>query len=158
MAKVDGSVLLNTKMDTSGVAKGTKEMQGMFNDLIKGAKAVGVAIAAAFSIKAIVDFSKECIALGSDLEEVQNVVDVTFGGMANQINEWAKTAAEQFGISELAAKQYSSTIGAMFKSMGIQGQELTDMSKKMADSPLSIFQKTPMAIPLLQPVTATVTF
>lgn len=60
-------------------------------------------------------------------------MDVTFGGMSNQINEWAKTTAEQFGISELSAKQYSSTIGAMFKSMGISGQELTDMSKKMAE-------------------------
>lgn len=133
MAKADGSVLLDTKINTSGVEKGTKEMQGMFNNLIKGAKGVALAIAAAFSVKAIVNFSKECIALGSDLEEVQNVVDVTFGGMSHQIDEWAKTAAQNFGISELAAKQYSSTIGAMFKSMGISGQELTDMSKKMAE-------------------------
>lgn len=133
MAKADGSVLLDTKINTSGVEKGTKEMQGMFANLIKGAKGVALAIAAAFSVKAIVNFSKECIALGSDLEEVQNVVDVTFGGMSHQIDEWAKTAAQNFGISELAAKQYSSTIGAMFKSMGISGQELTDMSIKMAE-------------------------
>ena len=133
MARVDGSVLIDSRMDTSGVRKGTKEMQGMFSNLIKSAKGVGLAIAAAFSVKAIVDFSRECIALGSDLEEVQNVVDVTFGGMSNQINEWAKTTAKQFGISELSAKQYSSTIGAMFKSMGISGQELTDMSEKMAE-------------------------
>lgn len=133
MAKADGSIIIDTRVDTSGIQKGTKEMQGMFNTLIKGAKGVALAIAAAFSIRAIVNFSKECIALGSDLEEVQNVVDVTFGRMSGQIDEWAKTAAENFGISELAAKQYSSTIGAMFKSMGIQGQELTDMSKKMAE-------------------------
>lgn len=133
MARVDGSVLIDSKMNTSGVQKGTKEIQGMFSNLIKSAKGVGLAIAAAFSIKAIVNFSKECINLGSDLEEVQNVVDVTFGSMSNQINEWAKTTAEQFGMSELSAKQYASTIGAMFKSMGISGQELTDMSKKMAE-------------------------
>lgn len=133
MARVDGSVLIDSKMNTSGVQKGTREMQGMFSNLIKSAKGVGLAIAAAFSIRAIVNFSRECIELGSDLEEVQNVVDVTFGSMSDQINEWAKTTAEQFGMSELSAKQYSSTIGAMFKSMGISGQELTDMSKKMAE-------------------------
>lgn len=133
MAKADGSIIIDTRVDTSGITKGAKEMQGMFASLIKGAKGVALAIAAAFSIRAIVNFSKECIALGSDLEEVQNVVDVTFGRMSGQIDEWAKSAAENFGISELAAKQYSSTIGAMFKSMGIQGQELTDMSKKIAE-------------------------
>lgn len=132
-SKVDGSIIIDTRVDTSGIQKGTREMQGMFANLIKGAKGVALAIAAAFSIRAIVNFSKECIALGSDLEEVQNVVDVTFGSMSTQIDEWAKTTAEQFGISELAAKQYSSTIGAMFKSMGVSGQELTDMSKKMAE-------------------------
>ena len=132
-SKADGSIIIDTRVDTSGIQKGTRDIQGMFSNIIKGAKGVALAIAAAFSIKAIVDFSKECIALGSDLEEVQNVVDVTFGGMSSQIDEWAKTAAKNFGISELAAKQYSSTIGAMFKSMGIGGQELTDMSKKMAE-------------------------
>ena len=35
--------------------------------------------------KMFVDFGKEAIALASDLEEVQNVVDVSFGNMANQV-------------------------------------------------------------------------
>ncbi len=38
----------------------------------------GKALAGAFAVKKLVDFGKECLDLGSDLAEVQNVVDVTF--------------------------------------------------------------------------------
>lgn len=89
--------------------------------------------AAAFSVKAITAFSKECIDLGSDLTEVQNVVDVTFGQGASKINAWAKTTASAFGISELSAKQYSGTMGAMLKSMGLTTDASLDMSQKITE-------------------------
>ena len=130
--KSDGSIVIDTRVDTSGIQDGTKKLQGMFGGLIKSAKTLAVAIAAAFSIREIINFSKECIELGSALDEVQNVVDVTFGRNADKINDWAKEAATNFGESELAAKQYASTIGAMFKSMGVNGDELVEMSESMA--------------------------
>lgn len=129
----DGSIIIDTRVNTDGVESGLKNMNGLFNKLIASAGKLGKILASVFAIRQIVAFSKECIALGSDLAEVQNVVDVTFGNMSEQVNSWAKEAAEKFGLSELAAKQYSSTIGAMFKSMGVGGQELTDMSKKVAE-------------------------
>lgn len=79
----------------------------------------------------LVEFGKESIELGSDLEEVQNVVDVTFKGLNKEINEFASNAIEQFGLSETAAKQYTSTMGAMLKSMGFTTREAADMSKTM---------------------------
>ena len=115
----DGSIIIDTRVNTDGVESGLKNMNGLFNKLIASAGKLGKILASVFAIRQIVAFSKECIALGSDLEEVQNVVDVTFGNMSEQVNSWAKEAAEKFGLSELAAKQYSSTIGAMFKSMGL---------------------------------------
>lgn len=129
----DGSIIIDTRVNTDGVEGGIKNINGLFNKLISTAGKLGKILASVFAIRQIVAFSKECIALGSDLEEVQNVVDVTFGNMSEDVNSWAKEAAEKFGLSELAAKQYSSTIGAMFKSMGVGGQELTDMSKKVAE-------------------------
>ena len=93
---------------------------------------IGVAVGAALSAKALFGFSKSAINLASDLIEVQNVVDVTFGKMANQVNKFAKTALEQFGLSELSAKRYTSTMGAMLKSSGLTGQAVTSMSVKMA--------------------------
>ncbi len=93
---------------------------------------VGKVVGAAFSVISIISFGRACVALGSDLAEVQNVVDVTFGEGNKKIEDWAKGAADAFGLSELSAKQYTSTMGAMLKSMGIAGDELEDMSTKLA--------------------------
>jgi phage-related protein len=107
------------------VEKRTKVLNNVF-------KKVGKAIAAAFSIAALVNFGRACIEVGSDLAEVQNVVDVTFGESNKKIEEFAKNAAESFGLSELSAKQYTSTMGAMLKSMGVTGTQLEDMSTELA--------------------------
>lgn len=75
-----------------------------------------------------VDFAKDGIQLASDLTEVQNVVDVTFGGSSGTINNWAKQAATSFGMSELAAKEYTGTLGAMLKSQGITSDSVVQLS------------------------------
>lgn len=75
-----------------------------------------------------VDFAKEGIELASDLTEVQNVVDVAFGDSSGTINNWAKQAATSFGMSELAAKQYTGTLGAMLKSQGITSDSVVQLS------------------------------
>jgi phage-related protein len=106
-----------------------KKVNSLKNAFGKAARVVATALSAA----AIASFAKSCIELGSDLAEVQNVVDVTFGEANKRIEEFAQNAAEQFGLSELSAKQYSSTMGAMLKSMGITGTQLEDMSIKMTE-------------------------
>ena len=91
------------------------------------AKKAGVALAAAFSVKKLVDFGKECIELGSDLAEVQNGVDVTFPSMTAQVDKFAKSAMASFGLSETMAKQYTGTFGAMAKAFGFTEQAAYDM-------------------------------
>lgn len=80
------------------------------------------------SVRAIARFVKATTSLASDMTEVQNVVDVTFGEMAKDINDFAKISIEQFGLSELSAKKFSSTMGAMLKSSGIAGEAVRDMA------------------------------
>lgn len=64
----------------------------------------------------------EAIDISSDLTEVQNVVDVTFGDMAYKVEDLAQTSIEQFGMSELALKQYASRFQAMGSAMGINSK------------------------------------
>ena len=75
----------------------------------------------------------QAIDYASDLTEVQNVVDVSFGASAKKVNEWSKTTLQAYGINELTAKQYAGTMGAMLKSSGLAGESVTDMSMKMAE-------------------------
>ena len=74
---------------------------------------------------------KKSIEFASDLAEVQNVVDVTFGESANEINEWSKTALKAYGLNELSAKKYVGTMGAMLTSTGIANDKIAEMSKTM---------------------------
>ena len=79
----------------------------------------------------MVEFGKESINLASDLQEVQNVVDTVFKGSAQEINEFSKTALEAYGLSELSAKKYASTMGAMLDSMQVSDKEMLVMSKTL---------------------------
>ena len=81
---------------------------------------------------ALKDFATESVGLASDLQEVQNVVDVTFGSDAKTIETWSKKANKQFGLTELQAKKYTSTLGAMMKSSGLTGKAVTSMSTDLA--------------------------
>lgn len=75
----------------------------------------------------------QAIDYASNLTEVQNVVDVSFGESAKKVNEWSKTTLQAYGINELTAKQYAGTMGAMLKSSGLAGESVTNMSMKMAE-------------------------
>lgn len=89
-------------------------------------------ISAAKIGQALLNIGKDAIQAASDLQEVQNVVDVTFGDNANKIEAWAKKAGTQFGLTETQAKRFTSTLGAMMKSAGMSGDEITDMSTDLA--------------------------
>ena len=112
--------------------KATDGIQSGLNSVSNTIKSVAKVAATYISVKALVNFGKSCVQLGSDLTEVQNVVDTTFGSMSSAINDFASTAIDSFGISETAAKKYSSTMGAMLKSMGVNMNSVTDMSTTLA--------------------------
>ena len=75
-----------------------KDFEKQMTGIKSLAKKAGAALAAAFTVKKIWDFGAACVELGSDLQEVQNVVDVTFPQMSKQVDEFAKNAAAQFGL------------------------------------------------------------
>ena len=84
-------------------------------------------------LSAFTDWALAAIDMASDLEEVQNVVDVTFGESgAKKIDDWSKKAASQFGLTELQAKKFSSTLGAMMKSSGMTGDEVVSLAEDLS--------------------------
>lgn len=124
----DGSVIIDTRMDTSGVQNGVSAIRQSFNGLGSVVKKIGVLIGGAFAIGKLTQFGKECVELGSNLAEVQNVVDVTFTTMSDKVNEFAKNAMTSAGLSETMAKRYVGTFGAMSKSFGFSEAQAYDMS------------------------------
>ena len=101
------------------------------DELANKFKSVGTKMTVGLTVP-ITAFGTYAVKMASDLNEVQNVVDTTFENSSETINKFAKSAAEQFGISELSAKQFTGTMGAMLKSMGLGNKDITDMSIALA--------------------------
>lgn len=83
-------------------------------------------------VSLITGFGKEAVAAASDLVEVQNVVDQTFGASAASIDAWAKTSAQDYGLSELQAKQFTGYLGSMLQTSGISQAQSAEMAKNLA--------------------------
>lgn len=128
MAQYDGSIRINTQINTKGLRQGEGEIKSSMGRISSSANKLAKTIAAAFAVGKLLQFGKTAIELGSDLEEVQNVVDVTFTTMSEKVNEFAKSAAASAGLSETMAKRYVGTFGAMSKSFGFTEAEAYNMS------------------------------
>lgn len=126
--KSDGTVYIDTSVDTKGFGKGMNSMKSQVGGLTGAFKKLGVAIGAAFAIKQLIQFGQKAIELGSDLQEVENVVSSVFTTMSDQVDEFAKNAAETAGLSETMAKRYTGTFGAMAKAFGFAESESFAMS------------------------------
>lgn len=137
--KVDPSLqasLMKMTKSTRSLSEGFKQSTkyvAKFSELVK-ASFLGGAIASGVSIltSKVMELGKESIQLASDLVEVQNVVDTTFGQNASQIDAWAKTTLNAYGITELQAKQWSGSMGAMLKSSNIASEDMLIMSTNLA--------------------------
>ena len=129
VGSVDFELLLNSNPFNKGLKDTTNTIKssGIENSL----KKIGKLAVAAFSVKAIVNFGKECINLGSDLTEVQNVVDVTFGSLNTEVNRFAENAITQFGLGQTVTKKYVGTFGAMAKAFNFSNKEALAMSETL---------------------------
>ena len=126
----------------SKIGSGIKAIIGWFQRLgsdSSGLKTASFNLSALFktaigfkAIQGLVDFGRSAVDLGSQITEVENVVDVSFGSMSDKAYQFASTAKEQFGLSELAAKTYSGTMMAMLKSSGVAQNAASDMSITLA--------------------------
>nr|DAU94963.1 MAG TPA: minor tail protein [Caudoviricetes sp.] len=127
---------------SSIIGTGVKGIIGWFQRLGNGSSGIKTAsfnLSALFktaigfkAIQGLVDFGRSAVDLGSQITEVENVVDVAFGSMSDKAYQFASTAKEQFGLSELAAKQYSGTMMAMMKSSGVAQDAASKMSISLA--------------------------
>lgn len=127
-----GDIEIDARVDTKGMnddMRGMGNIAGSVGNIIKGGLAVGVIQEAG---EKLLDFAKDAVNIASDLQEVQNVVDVTFGSAADDINKFATDGAKAFGLTELQTKKYAGTLGSLFKSMGLGQDEVTDMSIAMS--------------------------
>lgn len=99
---------------------------GMFSKLFNAAVIAAIPIGIVAAIKKVMTSS--AVELASDLQETQNVVNKSFGSMKQSAEDFAKSAMASYGITELQAKQYSSTYMSMAAAMGLSEETAAKMS------------------------------
>lgn len=117
----DGSIRIDTQINTQPISTGISQIENKIKGL---ASAVGLA----FGVKELIEFGSKAISAASDLAEAQNVVDTAFGEMSYKMEQFAATAMDTYGISELTAKNMGSTYMAMAKGMGVATDAASDMA------------------------------
>lgn len=135
LSSVAGKTLNVIKSAGSGISSalqrignsggGINKVQFGLSNLLK--TAVGFRVG-----QGLLDFGKSMFTLGSDITEVENVVNVAFGSMSNKAYEFAQTAKEQFGLSELSALKYSGTMMAILNSSGVDQSAAAEMSTTLS--------------------------
>ncbi len=141
----DGSIRIDTAINTAPIDSGL----GQIENKIKG---LAGTIGLAFGVKELVDFGKRSIDAASDLAEAQNVVDTAFGEMSYKMEQFADTALETYGISELTAKKMGSTYMAMAKGMGVATGAASDMAVTLTgrlSDIMSFYNKTQSEVDMI---------
>lgn len=107
----------------SNTTKSIKSTRSGFRGL---ASTIGKFYATYWLVMRAVGKLGSAVDLASQLTEVQNVVDTTFGDMASKVDDFTKTSIQDFGMSELTVKQISSRFQALGTSVGITSQQVAN--------------------------------
>lgn len=132
MAKDFGGFENASRKALRNVEKESNRVASSLNSGLGGTlKKLGKLALTVFGVKALINFGKECLELGSQLIEIQNVVDQTFKGMSKDIDEWASNSIEKMGMNEATTKRYASVYGAVLNSLGTSQQDVFKMSTNL---------------------------
>ena len=159
MAKSDGSVIIETLMDTDGFEDGLKKLEkdidnskdklgglseplkdvpptlddisGKMKDVGGTMAKVGAGMSATLTAP-LLFAGKEMVSAASDMEENLNKVDVAFGKSAENVKKWSDNATQSFGLSKNQALEAASLYGDMATSMGITQKDAAEMATTLA--------------------------
>lgn len=110
----DGSIKIDTKVDTKGFNQGTSTMSNGIKSLKNSLSALGGMIATVFSITAIINFSNEASQMATSTEaSVQRLIDI-YGEASHAVGDFIDSSARALGMSKSAAASYASVYGNLF--------------------------------------------
>ena len=98
-------------------------------------RTIGIAMAGAFSVTAVVDFAKEAINLASSLEQAEGAAQQLFGGPAAKMaTDWSKTTATNLGLAKIEALEAQNALGAFALQAGLAGTDAVAFTQDMVQA------------------------
>lgn len=120
----DGNLIIGTNIDTAGINSGMKQIERTLKHFhVFSAKMLGIG--------GLLMLGKTAVKAASDLQEVQNIVDVTFGDLADKMEDFASISIEAYGMSEFMAKSIAGSFMAMGKASGIAADDAANMALQL---------------------------
>jgi hypothetical protein len=111
----------------------TKGFKGQVESSVEDtAKSAGAKFAGIFGAVAFGAGLKRTIDAASRLEQAVGATATVFGQASSAVDVFAKNAAKGFGISESAARELTSQIGALLQNMGLTADEAASASVELA--------------------------
>lgn len=114
MSSYAGKIVLSTKIDTSGIEKGTHSIKKAASGTGTAMKGLARTIATTFSISMLLKFSKQSADVATQTESnIMRLVDV-YGRASQEVSKFIDENARALGMSRSAASNFSAVYGNLF--------------------------------------------
>ena len=127
---VDGSLNFDTKIDSKGFDKGVKNINSSVSQLSGKLGALKTKIAAAFSVAAIVAFSKKALETAASVNAANSAMSQTFGELEGAASAAITRVADESGILETRLKSTATGIYAFAKTSGMDSASALGMMEE----------------------------
>ena len=127
---VDGSLNFDTKIDSKGFDKGVKNINSSVSQLSGKLGTLKTKIAAAFSVAAIVAFSKKALETAASVNAANSAMSQTFGELEGAASVAITRVADESGILETRLKSTATGIYAFAKTSGMDSASALGMMEE----------------------------
>lgn len=130
MARYDGSIRINTRINTDGIRRGEADIRGSMGRISGAARKLAGIIGTAFAVGKIVQFGKEALQAASDFEAMEAQFSQVFGNLEENASQSLSAIANQAGIAEERMKNSFTKIAAFAKTTGMDTASSLKLSER----------------------------
>lgn len=129
--------VLKIVADVQDAVKGVDEVQNKTSSMKDKMVGIGKGVAAGLAAGAVVEFGKSILNAAADADDANDVMQAAFGDTSKEFDKFAKSAADNMGLSETAYKNMAAKTGSLLQSVGISNQDAAKstevLSQRAAD-------------------------
>ncbi len=130
MAQYDGSIRINTNINTDGIRRGESSIRGSMKRILSSAKSMTVALASAFVVGKVAQFGKEILDAASNFEAMESQFSQVFGELESAASASLSKIADDTGILTDRMKSSFTKIAAFAKTTGMNTASSLKLSER----------------------------
>jgi hypothetical protein len=111
------TITTSAKNGATKIATATTSIKGSFSKILSSMKSLIRFAVFSYIGRQIINLGKTLFTLGSDMAEVENLFQVSFGNMSTKAEEFANMLQSAYGVDTTPVKEQTAYLNAMFTSM-----------------------------------------